>query len=139
MDARILNVLLVEDHRDSALALAALVRSFGHNADIAGTCRDARQLFDAHAYDLLLCDLGLPDGDGCDLLTDLRARRLVRAVAITGYGMTEDIDRCRAAGFLTHITKPIIADGVHAILDEIAHQPVAGTGERSVSSPLAHP
>jgi len=139
MQGRILNLLLVEDHHDSAVALAALLRAFGHHVGIAETCCDARRLFDAEHFDLILCDLGLPDGDGCALVAELCQRRPVPSVAVTGYGMAEDVDRCRAAGFFDHVTKPIVADRLHAILDQISHQSGPAIGPRPHSSALAHP
>jgi CheY-like chemotaxis protein len=115
-----LQILVVEDHRDSALALAYLIRAYGHRAEIADSCHAAKQLFASERFDLVLCDLGLPDGDGCDLLPELTAINPVRALAITGYGMNDDLQRTRAAGFLAHITKPIVADRLRIVLDELA-------------------
>jgi CheY-like chemotaxis protein len=115
-----LHILVVEDHRDSALALTHLLRFYGHRAQIADSCRRAKQMFAAERYDLVLCDLGLPDGDGCDLLHELRAIAPVKALAITGFGMTDDLARTRDAGFLAHITKPVVADRLRTILSELA-------------------
>ena len=58
-------------------------------------------------FDLLICDLGLPDGSGLALLTDLRLRRPLKAIALTGYGTEDDIRNSAAAGFAAHLTKPI--------------------------------
>ena len=59
-------------------------------------------------FDLLISDLGLPDGSGIDLLDELRSRgRTFPAIAMTGYGQEEDVRRTHAVGFATHLTKPI--------------------------------
>jgi DNA-binding response OmpR family regulator len=76
----------VEDRRDSAEAIRQLLRLHGHDALIAGSCDQARKIYTEKPVDLLLCDLGLPDGDGCDLLNELFAIRPAKAPAITGYG-----------------------------------------------------
>jgi CheY-like chemotaxis protein len=56
---------------------------------------------------LVLSDIGLPDGDGYALMRALRERYGMKGIALTGYGMTEDISRSSAAGFVAHLTKPI--------------------------------
>src|SRR5262245_27085875 len=99
MFSRPRDILLVEDHADSAAALAKLLRSLGHQVQTAPSCADARRLFELNAgIDVLLLDVGLPDGDGCDLLRELTAIRPVPAIAITGFGMNEDVARSMAAG-----------------------------------------
>lgn len=115
-----LQILLVEDHHDSAVALSSLLRSSGHAVQIAETIRSAKQLFNHQRFDLLLCDLGLPDGDGCNLLRDLQQNGPVRAIAITGFGMAEDIERSKAAGFLRHITKPLVVSQLQDLLTELS-------------------
>ena len=103
------DILLVEDHTDSAVALAMLLRSFGHRVQTADCCATARQVFQANlGIDVLLVDLGLPDGDGCDLMRELTAIKRVPAIAVTGYGMAEDVERSKAAGFIAHVTKPLV-------------------------------
>src|SRR5437764_7055528 len=87
-----LHILVVEDHRDSALALVHLLRFYGHRATIADSCRQAKQLFATERFDVVLCDLGLPDGDGCELLSKLAAIAPVKALAVTGYGMGDDLE-----------------------------------------------
>ncbi|MFP5284955.1 MAG: response regulator, partial [Thermoanaerobaculia bacterium] len=52
-------------------------------------------------------DLGLPDGSGLDLMRELGARHGLRGIALSGYGMEEDVQRSREAGFETHLTKPV--------------------------------
>ena len=92
-----LSILLVEDHRDSAEAIRQLLRVHGHDAVIAGSCGEARQICTEKPFDLLLCGLGLPDGDGRDLLEELLAIRPVKALAIIGYGTGEDVERTRSS------------------------------------------
>jgi CheY-like chemotaxis protein len=114
------DILLVEDHADSAVALAMLLRSFGHRVQTADCCATARQLFQANVgIDVLLVDLGLPDGDGCDLMRELTAIKRVPAIAVTGYGMAEDMQRSKAAGFIAHITKPLVLPELKQMLSSL--------------------
>jgi CheY-like chemotaxis protein len=114
------DILLIEDHADSAVAMAKLLRSFGHRVQTAESCAVARRLFQTNRdVDVLLVDLGLPDGDGCDLLRELLAIKKVPAIAITGFGMAEDVERSRSAGFIAHITKPFDMPGLHEMLTNL--------------------
>ena len=70
------------------------------------------------AIDVLLIDIGLPDGDGCDLLLELAAMRSVPAIAVTGYGQDKDRRKSLAAGFDEHMVKPISMDRVRELLDD---------------------
>ncbi|HOO15671.1 MAG TPA: response regulator, partial [Phycisphaerae bacterium] len=72
-------------------------------------------------FDLLISDLGLPDGSGVELLQNVRAGgNDLPAIALTGYGQDEDIRRTREAGFRTHLTKPIDFDQLQRAVTETA-------------------
>jgi CheY-like chemotaxis protein len=86
----------------------------GHEVTWAGSVREARDLIFAsseisveEAFNILISDLGLPDGSGHDLMRDLAARHPIPGIALSGYGMKEDILESMAAGFSRHITKPV--------------------------------
>jgi len=114
------DILLVEDHADSATVLAKLLRSFGHRVQTADCCQSARRLFETNReVDVLLPDLGLPDGDGCDLLHELNQVRRIPAIAVTGYAMNDEIARAKAAGFVAHITKPFAMDQLNTTLSNL--------------------
>jgi CheY-like chemotaxis protein len=134
-----LSLLLVEDHHDSATALAYLLRQYGHRVQAAGCCASARRMYADDRFDVVLCDLGLPDGDGCDLIAELSLIRPVRALAITGYGMPQDLKRTQAAGFLAHLTKPVVVERLRIVLGELSRQiamsRVAGEQQRIDSEP----
>jgi two-component system CheB/CheR fusion protein len=102
-----LRLLLVEDHADTAEAMADLLRALGHQVTVAGTvagARDAAQ--QREELDLVISDLGLPDGSGLELMRELAGQGL-RGIALSGYGMDEDLRRSREAGFAAHLTKPV--------------------------------
>jgi PAS domain S-box-containing protein len=116
---RPLKILLVEDHGDTAKILARLLQVEGHEVTHAGDVATALKLAgDAWGFDLLISDLGLPDGTGYDLMHELTARQgEVAAIALSGYGMAEDVERSMAAGFKVHITKPV---GLRKLQEAIA-------------------
>ncbi|MDB5294729.1 MAG: domain S-box, partial [Phycisphaerales bacterium] len=65
---------------------------------------------DAHAFDLLISDIGLPDGTGLDLMRQIRGRTALRGIVLSGFGSEEDVRRSRDAGFDDHLTKPVNLD-----------------------------
>lgn len=105
------HILLVEDHADTADALAELLSLAGHRVSVAGTVEEAlaraRRAQEEGAIDLVISDLGLPDGSGLDLMPQLRSLYGLRGIALSGYGMEEDLQRSREAGFEVHLTKPV--------------------------------
>lgn len=109
-------ILLVEDHEPTRRTLDQLLQRRGYQVVSAATVAEARQAAATQDVDLVISDLGLPDGDGATLMTELRARHGWRGIALTGYGMEEDIARCRAAGFVAHLTKPIRVEALEAAL-----------------------
>jgi PAS domain S-box-containing protein len=102
-----LRVLLVEDHEPSLQAMGRLLRIMGHEVTSAGSCLEAEAAASAGRFDLLVSDVGLPDGTGLDLMRRLRPQFEGRAIALTGYGMESDISAAHEAGFTTHLTKPV--------------------------------
>ena len=100
-------VLLVEDHADTAKALARLLSRIGLDVTVAGTVSDARAEAARTHFDLLISDIGLPDGTGHDVVRSIHRRYNVPAIALSGYGMDDDIQRSHDAGFSDHLVKPI--------------------------------
>lgn len=100
-------ILLVEDHPDSAEALGRALRKRGFEVGFAGSVQAGVVAFEAERPDLVICDIGLPDGTGLDLMSRLRPLGSVRAIALSGFGMDQDVRRSREAGFSAHLTKPV--------------------------------
>jgi hypothetical protein len=118
-----MNILLVEDHADSADVLAKLLRSEGHAVKIAGGVGAATKFAADESFDVLLCDLGLPDGSGLDLMRHLRSVYAIKGIALTGSGMDEDLAKCRDAGFDAHMTKPCSLAKLNSVLEPLARSP----------------
>jgi signal transduction histidine kinase len=112
-------VLLVEDHEPTRTTLEQLMKRRGYEVRTAGSLQEARNLAAAEKFDLLLSDLGLPDGNGCELMEEMRAGGLVKGIALSGYGMDLDVAQSRQAGFGTHLVKPVNVQTLGAALARI--------------------
>jgi len=115
-----LHILLVDDHTDTVITLGALLRNLGYEVACAGTVKQALQLAKESKFDLLVSDIGLPDGSGHDLMRQIRARQSIAGIALSGFGMEDDLEKSRAVGFTEHLIKPVNVDRLQATLREIA-------------------
>lgn len=100
-------VLLVEDHGDMLGAAQDLLSELSCQVVTAATLCEALAAAKAQPFDLVISDLGLPDGSGLDLMRALRDSYGLAGIAVTGYGMEDDVRRSRDAGFVDHLVKPI--------------------------------
>lgn len=109
-----LRILLVEDHVDTARAMRRLLTVRGHEVQWADSVAGGLKLATDHEFDLLLSDLGLPDGTGVDLMRALRqAGSTLPGIVLSGYGQEQDLERSLAAGFALHLTKPLTLEVMH--------------------------
>jgi len=115
-----LRILVVEDHSDTLEALSRLLSHFGHEISLADTAENALNMLESKEFDVVLCDIALPDGNGYDVIAQAKRRRSVKAVALTGFSATEDIQRGKEAGFDFHLTKPVDFHELRAVLGQIA-------------------
>jgi signal transduction histidine kinase len=115
-----LKILLVEDHEDSLKAMLRLLRRLGHQITTATGVSTALRAASEREFDLLISDLGLPDGTGLQLMKELLGKRPIKGIALTGYGMESDIQQTRQAGFQKHLTKPINLQELQAAIQEVA-------------------
>jgi CheY-like chemotaxis protein len=97
----------VEDDSSSLETLGRLLRRDGHHVIATASVADAMASAESHEFDLVISDIGLPDGSGTELMATLRDKHGLRGVALSGYGMEDDLERTRKAGFVTHLVKPI--------------------------------
>ena len=102
-----IRILLVEDHEPTRTSLARLLMHRYYEVMTAASIAEARVLADTKEFHLLISDIGLPDGNGYDLMLELRKSRPVKGIALTGYGMEQDVARSQDAGFVAHLTKPV--------------------------------
>ena len=114
---RPLRLLVVEDHEPTLEILTSLLQVAKHQVKTASTLEAARKIAESYVFDLVVSDLGLPDGSGLDLMIDLRDKYGLEGIAVTGYGMEEDLEKTRAAGFREHLVKPVTLDQVTAAIE----------------------
>ncbi|MGI8889247.1 MAG: response regulator [Chthoniobacterales bacterium] len=101
------HILLIEDHEQTRLTLLQLLQRRGHRVEGVASIEAARAQAAAGHHDLVISDLGLPDGDGHKLMAELHDEYGLAGIALSGYGMEHDIARSRSSGFFAHLTKPI--------------------------------
>jgi len=83
----------------------------------------------------VVLDVGLPDGNGCELMADLKSRYGLKGIALTGYGMDEDLLRSHAAGFVTHLTKPVSVQALDQALASVSNSANGSNGtEKAISA-----
>ena len=113
-----IRILLVEDHDPTRLALTQLLLRRHYKVEAAASLAEARALAQDHDFDLLISDIGLPDGNGCDLMREIGEVQSIQGIALTGYGMEEDVAKTRDAGFIAHLTKPVRIESLEAALSK---------------------
>jgi CheY-like chemotaxis protein len=101
-----ISILIVEDHADTARILSRLLAKRGYRVRTAGTVKEALEAF-SEPVDLMVSDVGLPDGTGYELIRRALEIRPVIGIAMSGFGMEEDIVKSREAGFAEHLVKPV--------------------------------
>ena len=119
-----LSILLVDDHEDTNRLMMMLLRRRGYQVKTAATMADALDLLTAEPFDVLVSDMGLPDGSGLDLLRQAKEHApRFGGIVVSGYGMEEDIERSRAAGYREHLNKPVDVNELEAVIRKVAGLP----------------
>ncbi len=115
-----LRILIVEDHEPSRDVLERLLTRRQYDVTTATTGQQACACAASQEFDLMICDLGLPDTDGHELLRQIhRLRPGLPAIALTGYGAESDVRRSNVAGYFRHLTKPLNLAQLEEVLAEI--------------------
>src|SRR5437868_10346593 len=122
-------ILLVEDHYDTRLAFAAILRSWGHRVDASDSVASGLAFLGANAVDVVLSDIGLPDRNGYDFIAEARERHPgVATVAISAYFTRADQNRGNEAGFDMFFSKPVDLAALRRVLERI-DSPQNGNGQ----------
>ena len=117
-----LRILVVENHADTRELLTSLIEGLGHTVVVAESMGKALRAAPRSKCDVLISDIGLPDGDGWELLGRLNLPRPMYAIAMSGYGMASDRTRSKAAGYRHHLVKPMGIVQLEEILREVAQE-----------------
>jgi two-component system CheB/CheR fusion protein len=117
--SRRLSLLLIEDHRDTARTLSRLLRNAGFTVLVASNVAAAVAAAEREEFDVIVSDLGLPDGTGYEVMRRVRNIRGIPGIAMSGYGMEEDVRRSLNAGFTEHLVKPIDSQQLIAAINRV--------------------
>ena len=117
-----LRIFVVENHADTREFLVFMLEEFGHHVMVADTMAKALREVPASNADVLISDIGLPDGDGWELLGRLNLPRPIYAIAMSGFGMASDRARSKAVGFRHHLVKPMGLEELETILVQAANE-----------------
>jgi signal transduction histidine kinase len=102
-------IFLVDDHVDSVREVRRFLEKSGYLVTTADSINAALRIAQGQKFDLLVSDIGLPDGEGHDLVRQMRERgHKSKCIALSGYGTEQDITRSHAAGFQEHLVKPVL-------------------------------
>jgi len=118
-DTKPLRILLVEDHEPTRTALTHLLARRRYEVATAASLSEARSVAAKENFDVLISDIGLPDGSGYDLMAEFRQRYGLKGIALTGYGMEQDVARSQKSGFMAHLTKPVRMESLDGALAAI--------------------
>ena len=119
---RPLSIFIVENHADTLKYLRMYLEQLGHRVSSAQTMQDALKALRKSDCEVLISDIGLPDGDGWTLLRQAEFSRPVYAIAMSGFGLNSDRARSVAAGYRHHILKPFVPDDLDVMLEEAARE-----------------
>jgi CheY-like chemotaxis protein len=78
----------------------------GYRVETAGSAAAALELAGKEPFDFIVCEIGLPDASGYELMKEIKSRYPMKGIAMSGYGMDEGLQKSREAGFSDHIVKP---------------------------------
>jgi DNA-binding response OmpR family regulator len=120
-----LRILLVEDHNDTRHTLWRLLRHFNYDVVTAPDCQTACSILDALPFDILLSDIRLPDGDGCDLVREAKSKQPLVAIALSALGTVQDEERGVSCGFDHYFVKPLDFNRLRVVLDGTTGRPRA--------------
>ena len=112
-------ILLVDDHADTCAILEKLLTGHGHRVTAARDMRSALDCAEGERFDLVISDVGLPDGSGMELMTHLKATSRIPGIAMSGFGTSADIERSLGAGFSEHLVKPITMERLESAIEAV--------------------
>lgn len=120
-------LLLVDDHGETLEVLERAFRRRGYSITVARSLGEALAAAQHEHFDVLISDIGLPDGTGMDLMRLLNGRQRLAGIALSGFGMEADLQQSREAGFSEHLVKPVSFPRLEALVRQLAGEQAAGT------------
>lgn len=121
-------VLVVDDHYDTCTGMKMMLERRGYRVTLAHTADQAVEKTRHEEFDFVISDIGLPDRSGYELMQELSRSKGLRGIALSGFGMENDVSRARAAGFSEHLTKPINFDRLEESIQNLLEpEPAVGS------------
>jgi len=117
-----LKILFVDDHGDTRRVVSRLLGLMGHEVVTADSVGNALAVSEQNQFQLLIADIGLPDGTGHALLQGMLQRGPIVGIAVSGYGASEDVEESLIQGFSEHLVKPITVEQLEAAIQRVAPQ-----------------
>jgi signal transduction histidine kinase/ActR/RegA family two-component response regulator len=117
---RALRILLVDDHIDTCAVMGKLLAARGHKVTVAHDMKSALEKVQADEFDVLISDVGLPDGSGMELMA--KSRDMLVGIAMSGFGTEADAARSLDAGFSEHLVKPVTMEKLDTALQTVMKQ-----------------
>jgi CheY-like chemotaxis protein len=111
----------VEDNAATSRLLSRMLLKRGYQVTTVSTVESAIETARNERFDMLISDLGLPDGTGLDVMREIRNFYGIPGIAISGYGTEEDIRQSRCAGFSEHLVKPVDFNSISAAVQHVLH------------------
>jgi HAMP domain-containing protein/signal transduction histidine kinase/CheY-like chemotaxis protein len=127
-----LRILIIEDHKDTAVVIEQMLTQVGHSVVQANSVASAIEVLINEKFDLIISDIGLPDGHGVALIHAVRQFCDAPAIAISGHGTSEDVERCLHAGFSKHIKKPVTYEMLSQGIAEVCGKGAEGNDLRPI-------
>ena len=131
MSAANCHVLLVDDHDESLVVLAKLLRRCSYEVVTARTFGEAAEAARRQRFDLLIADVGLPDRSGLELMDEVAGLYPVKGIALSGFTDETDVRASHQAGFSKHLNKPVLFPKLLEAIQEVVgwrpHAPQAST------------
>jgi CheY-like chemotaxis protein len=112
-------LLVVDDHVDTCTGMRMMLERRGYDITVAHSADQAVEKTQQQDFDLVISDIGLPDRTGYELMTELRQSKGLLGIALSGFGMENDVEKARDAGFSEHLTKPINFDRLEQAIRQL--------------------
>ena len=117
------SLLVVDDDKYIVEAMAEYLRSLGHRTETAQTCSDAIQRMEEFPFEVVVCDVNLPDKDGFQLLEwATENAKDTSVILLTGYGTIESAVEAIRIGAFDYLTKPVIDEELHLTIQRAIGQ-----------------
>jgi PAS domain S-box-containing protein len=126
-------VLVVDDLEDTSKMVAQLLRMSGAIVIAATSGEDGLRILAEKEFDAVISDIAMPGMDGFEFLRRLRelpGKDNIPVLALTGFGRPEDIERARAAGFHSYVTKPFELETLMDVLKKLPKRRGNGDGSK---------